>query len=617
MGQHLDKAAKGAYDAIVYIEGSEVVAEDANGRKIASGVAGTNDKTVIDSAVAYISSGGTLVLRGSFTPASQILVEKDINIIGQNCTINIPVGYTGNDILMFRGDTIRSTTLTFDVSAGASSVPITDASGVVPGDLVLVYDDSIYNTVDYPTVKRGELHRIRSVSGNTITIEDDLLYSYDFDSLNATAVLISPIKISISSVSVVGLAQTITDYRGIYLSGCVDSVISNCVFSDISVRANCAYRSYNVAYRDCVISGCNYVGYGYGIAVLNACSHVSIDCDICNCIHSITVGCDSTPGQSRDVCVTGGSYNFIDAHAYAESLFVSNSVIRYGDIVSGAKHTVISACKIYDGEISCRGNWDNRTFVIRECSLFGEGVNGGIVFNNPSYPMFYLLVVENNTFYNTAYGISVLTGAIDYVKICNNVVHQTASHSSGISISNAIRGVVSNNIIQAAERAGIYLNTVSNIDVSENSVNDVGHVTSNLWSGIYMLSSSNCRVNSNKIRNVSISTMKYSIFADSGCTGNQYIDNDIVSGVSGVISIAGTGHTIRHNFGYLTDNSGSSTGTGSEQTIAHGLAAIPTGCKAWIKYLVGTRYITEMVPFDATNIYPTVETGVAYEWRIE
>lgn len=68
---------------------------------------------------------------------------------------------------------------------------------------------------------------------------------------------------------------------------------------------------------------------------------------------------------------------------------------------------------------------------------------------------------------------------------------------------------------------------------------------------------------------------------------------------------------------YKVNNSGSSTGTGSEQTIAHGLAAIPTGCKAWITYLVGTRYVTEMIPFDATNVYPTVDNGVAYAWRIE
>jgi hypothetical protein len=70
---------------------------------------------------------------------------------------------------------------------------------------------------------------------------------------------------------------------------------------------------------------------------------------------------------------------------------------------------------------------------------------------------------------------------------------------------------------------------------------------------------------------------------------------------------------------YLTESSGSSTGTGSEQTIAHSLAAIPTGCKAWIKieYPVGSgRYITKDIPFDATNVYPTVDNGVAFEWGI-
>lgn len=64
---------------------------------------------------------------------------------------------------------------------------------------------------------------------------------------------------------------------------------------------------------------------------------------------------------------------------------------------------------------------------------------------------------------------------------------------------------------------------------------------------------------------------------------------------------------------------GSSTGTGSEQPIPHGLIAIPVGCKAWkkIEYPVGSgRYITIDIPYDATNVYPTVDNGVAFEWGI-
>lgn len=60
-------------------------------------------------------------------------------------------------------------------------------------------------------------------------------------------------------------------------------------------------------------------------------------------------------------------------------------------------------------------------------------------------------------------------------------------------------------------------------------------------------------------------------------------------------------------------SSGSSTGTGSEQTIAHSLGATPTMVKIYIPItgeLGGARA-------DGTNIYPTVETGTAFNWTAE
>jgi hypothetical protein len=103
-----------------------------------------------------------------------------------------------------------------------------------------------------------------------------------------------------------------------------------------------------------------------------------------------------------------------------------------------------------------------------------------------------------------------------------------------------------------------------------------------------------------------------------------------LTGLSGIIldgNIFSSGATItapgincvRRNYGFPTDASGSSTGTGSEQPIPHGLAAIPVGCKAWIKieYPIGSgRYITKDIPYDVTSVYPTVDNGVAYEWGI-
>ena len=90
--------------------------------------------------------------------------------------------------------------------------------------------------------------------------------------------------------------------------------------------------------------------------------------------------------------------------------------------------------------------------------------------------------------------------------------------------------------------------------------------------------------------------------------GNQvFINGNIYVGTHGSLG------TI-----YKSNNSGSSTGTGSEQTIPHGLAAIPTGCKAWIRYPISaTVYAEKEIRMDATNIYPKVKTGLAYDWRVE
>ena len=61
-----EKTAKGAYSAIVYKEGDSVIAEDNKGRKIAEGVAGTDDAKVIQTALnlakrVFISSGEYIV----------------------------------------------------------------------------------------------------------------------------------------------------------------------------------------------------------------------------------------------------------------------------------------------------------------------------------------------------------------------------------------------------------------------------------------------------------------------------------------------------------------------------------------------------------------------------
>lgn len=67
---------------------------------------------------------------------------------------------------------------------------------------------------------------------------------------------------------------------------------------------------------------------------------------------------------------------------------------------------------------------------------------------------------------------------------------------------------------------------------------------------------------------------------------------------------------------YADYNKGTSTGTGSAQTIAHGLIATPS------KVLIyptgdpaGTAITWGSPAADATNIYPIVTSGKDYTWE--
>lgn len=168
-------------------------------------------------------------------------------------------------------------------------------------------------------------------------------------------------------------------------------------------------------------------------------------------------------------------------------------------------------------------------------------------------------------------------------RLMNNIFTFTGISNEGIRIAGT-NWIVKNNYI--------YLSTALN-------AND---------RGLYLLNATNTVVENNEFR-----SCRTAIYATSVLTGHR-IRRNLFDGCTTITNLTSG---LKDNVGYLTESSGSSTGTGSEQTIAHSLAAIPVGCKAWIKYLVGARYITEMIPFDATNVYPTVDNGVAYEWRIE
>lgn len=81
-------------------------------------------------------------------------------------------------------------------------------------------------------------------------------------------------------------------------------------------------------------------------------------------------------------------------------------------------------------------------------------------------------------------------------------------------------------------------------------------------------------------------------------------------------AITGSHNRIRDCLGYVNESTGVGTGNGSQQTVAHGLAAAPT--KVMLsEYTTGGALAYQSAPADATNIYITATNAKTYAWRAE
>ena len=116
--------SRGDYDAIVYIDGSQVIAEDSNGRKIASGVAGTDDAAVINSVLMVAVSGYVIKFgKGAFVINSALTIPSNtpVSVVGSGFgTMFITPASSAN--VIFSGVSVYKCIFTdFAISSGVGS----------------------------------------------------------------------------------------------------------------------------------------------------------------------------------------------------------------------------------------------------------------------------------------------------------------------------------------------------------------------------------------------------------------------------------------------------------------------------------------------------------------
>jgi hypothetical protein len=594
MGQKFNKYARGAYDAIVYIDGSEVVAEDANGRKIASGVAGPDDTTVIHATRDFVSTGDLVKFDGAFVFLDTVDMSKSLHLDFTAAEIRGSVNLS--PLLRVQGSTTTVTTLAADGTIGSKNIEVVDASGLIIGDYILITADTAWDAVAYPTIYQGEIHQIQNITDTTVTLDNCLWDGY----LTSASARISKISL-LQNPSVVG-----GNWIGSGESAVAGSaVLFNFVrggdirFGKFSQFGDRSLNIWNTIYTNIhhnVITENVLAGTGYAIAVVAASHAVNIhDNQFKRNRHHVTMGGDTThPGVPRFIsvdhndCIESTSAG-LDAHSVSDYIKFSNNTIidawqdglgTYGYISTGAVHSIISGN-------TCRGSNAAYAFRVRETKN-------------------YELVVEKNHVFGLG-GLAVSSPSIKRFSMNNNTLNGEATTYYGISVQSLSELVsISNNLIfgyTGSGAYGIYVATISgqNVNISKNLIY-------NTERGIWLNNALYCNIVDNDI-----SASNYAIRELNTSDYNQ-IERNIIRSTG--ISTLGTHTRVKNNVGYATEASGSSAGTGSEQTIAHGVQGVTTANSIATIEIPSIGY-KGACTFDATNIKPRVKSGLAFNWTLE
>lgn len=337
-----------------------------------------------------------------------------------------------------------------------------------------------------------------------------------------------------------------------------------------------------------------------------------------------------------------------------------------GIVINSVDYPLITNCQIYNANTGIivrnttenaliKGNticgsvsygvyiYGNNNFVTIDGNMLQQSDTGSGIYVKDAQTQ---TSVKNNTIVGGYRGIKINS---DNVYIGNNVIYnQVGVIYPGIFSSGAGLNFVGNRIGNNQGVANVIHISGNDISIKGNHITVTGSIplgcagnnltiADNKIEGVHncidiYAESHTIFIRDNFIVGTGIS---YGIYIHHTNTTGQYIDNNYINSYKG-IKIEGSGGRIAHNvintttlpinilgnidsvyenIGYVTKNSNTSTGTGAQQTIAHGLAKTPTKVILWNIEDGANPY--QNAPADATNIYITAVVNQDYGWKAE
>jgi len=490
----------------------------------ATGNGSTDDTAAINNAIRALTSGATLLFPcGTYKTTSQLTINvSNITIDGSGCAVIhntssgtiIVIGGSGN------GNPNYGPAVTLSATANELATNFTTVSslGVAAGDYVRLQQggkDSSGGSGDTgcdPSGCRGELLKVASVSGNTVTVTTALHDTYSPSVNGATAQkVLSPLTgITVKNITFDGSGSNV---YGLAIAGVADSTISGVTARNVQGAALLNHADFNVAWSNITITGAGSAQCGDAVWFENQ-GNLSVN--------GMSVS-NENPGASGTGCLYNGAFGFgiiasangiltnvtVDAAgAYGRpfkttstrwttfnSLTVKNGVQAYNGLSLEyySSHNTFNNCVVTNNGagtgtgtgnagINSFGNF-NQYNTFNNCTVTG---NGNIQFYASSYDALRLGQDSNVTINGGTYAGSSSIEPVIYIQGTNPTVTNATikgSGAQGIAVDyNAANGCINNNTFTPATGLGSAINSNSSSNIGlGNILNGLG---SNLTPGI-------------------------------------------------------------------------------------------------------------------------------------
>ncbi len=232
----------------------------------ATGNGTTDDTAAINSAIAALTPGASLVFPcGTYLTSSQLFIKvTNVTVDGSSCAT---IHNTGSGTVMVVGGSGNgnpnygsSLALSSTANELATSFTTVSSLGVSAGDYVLLQqggEDSSNgsgNTGCDPSGCRGEVVKVASVSGDTVTVTTALHDTYSPSVNSATAQKITGplIGVTIKNITLDGNSSNV---YGLAMAGVGDSTVSGVTVKNVQGAALLNRGDFNVAWSNITVTG--------------------------------------------------------------------------------------------------------------------------------------------------------------------------------------------------------------------------------------------------------------------------------------------------------------------------------------------------------------------------